>query len=116
MSPSQEAATYTKHNTRDDHLYISELRSPDFRDRRPADLRFRPYVHRSRKTPQFAAQNTHEHAKGVNRKLSTLWAHSLKKLRQARSVMFIFKMNSLLGVSCKDIFNVYDISVFRDLR
>jgi hypothetical protein len=31
-------------------------------------------------------------------------------------VMFIFKMNSLLGVSCKDIFNVYDISVFRDLR
>jgi len=27
-----------------------------------------------------------------------------------------FQVNSLVGVSCKDIFNIYDISVFHDLR
>ena len=68
---------------------ISGLRNPDCSNRAATHLLRRPHDHRIRKRPQFAAQNTYKHAKGVHGKLSTFRSHDLKKLHQARSVMLL---------------------------
>lgn len=44
------------------------------------------------------------------------FGHMLSKASPGAGCYITFQVNSIVGVSCKDICNVYDISVFRDLR